>query len=112
MMNSFLTASLDEVIETLTPRAEARSGRVEAHGDGERKKVSDWKITVIFLAVMQFSDVVSAKCVFLSIISAFNWSSLEQRSQNIIIISTSKKCDWSFERLLKNNQNYSDILRI
>jgi hypothetical protein len=81
-------------------RAEARSGRVEAHGEGERKKISDWQITVIFLAKKCFScklifyassldfltlvyiyrsfyDVVSAKCVFLSSISAFNWSSLE-----------------------------------
>ena len=92
--------------------AEARRRRVEVHGEGERKKLSDWKITVIYLAIMQFYGVVSAKCVFLSIISAFNWSSLEQRSQNIIINSTSIKCDWSFERLLKNNQNFSDILTI
>ena len=78
----------------------ARSGRVEAHGKGERRKFSDWQITVIFLARKCFScklifyassldfltlvyinrsfyDVVSAKCVFLSSISAFNWSSLE-----------------------------------
>ena len=77
-----------------------RSGRVEAHGKGERRKFSDWQITVIFLAKKCFScklifyassldfltlvyinrsfyDVVSAKCVFLSSISAFNWSSLE-----------------------------------
>ena len=78
----------------------ARSGRVEAHGKGERRNFSDWQITVIFLARKYFScklifyasnldfltlvyinrsfyDVVSAKCVFLSSISAFNWSSLE-----------------------------------
>ena len=78
----------------------ARSGRVEAHGKGERRKFSDWQITVIFLAKKCFScklifyasildfltlvyinrsfyDVVSAKCVFLSSISALNWSSLE-----------------------------------
>ena len=78
----------------------AISGRVEAHGKGERRKFSDWQITVIFLAKKCFScklifyassldfltlvyinrsfyDVVSAKCVFLSSISAFNWSSLE-----------------------------------
>ena len=78
----------------------ARSGRVEAHGKGERRNFSDWQITVIFLARKCFScklifyascldfltlvyinrsfyDVVSAKCVFLSSISAFNWSSLE-----------------------------------
>ena len=74
----------------------ARSGRVEAHGKGERRKFSDWQITVIFLATCKlifyassldfltlvyinrsFYDVVSAKCVFLSSISAFNWSSLE-----------------------------------
>ena len=73
----------------------ARSGRVEAHGKGERRKFSDWQITVTFLAKKCFScklifyassldfltlvyinrsfyDVVSAKCVFLSSISAFN----------------------------------------
>ena len=78
----------------------ARSGRVEAHGKGEGRKFSDWQITVIFLAKKCFScklifyassldfltlvyinrsfyDVVSAKCVFLSSISALNWSSLE-----------------------------------
>ena len=78
----------------------ARSGRVEAHGKCERRKFSDWQITVIFLARKCFScklifyapsldfltlvyinrsfyDVVSAKCVFLSSISALNWSSLE-----------------------------------
>jgi hypothetical protein len=51
MMNSFLTASLDEVIDTLTPRAEARRRRVDVHGESERKKLSDWKITVIYLAI-------------------------------------------------------------
>ena len=33
----------------------ARSGRVEAHGKGERRKFSDWQITVIFLARKCFS---------------------------------------------------------
>jgi hypothetical protein len=78
----------------------ARNGRVQAHGKGERRKFSDWQITVIFLAKKCFScklifyassldfltlvyinrsfyDVVSAKCIFLSSISALNWSCLE-----------------------------------